>query len=223
MERLLELEFNISIPVVLTALLGILFVFLSIGKLRQQRIFSAGLAGFLGLFLLILGMLFLVIALNIHTYQRLTYERSIAELAFRQLGPRRYNVTLERDGKIEQYQLDGDEWQLDARILRWQPPVQLLGLNPLYCLERISGRYRDIESELSEPRTIYLLTKHDGLDIWSLARRYQAWLPWIDAYYGSAAYLPMQDTAHYTVAINQYGLIAKPANTVAEQAIYSWK
>jgi len=223
LQRLLELEFQISIPVLLIALLGMLFIFLSINRIRQRRIFSAGLAGAVGLCLFCLGMLSLAVALNLYTYQRLTHEQTIAVLTFRLLGPQRYNVVLKRQDKVGQFQLDGDEWQLDARILRWQPPVQLLGLNSLYRLERISGRYQDLALERNEPRTIYMLATHDGLDIWSLARRYHAWLPWVDAYYGSATYLPMQDNARYTVAINQYGLIARPDNVAAEQAASSWK
>ena len=41
--------------------------------------------------------------------------------------------------------LRGDEWQMDARVVNWKPPATLLGLDPIYQLDRLSGRYSDID------------------------------------------------------------------------------
>jgi len=48
--------------------------------------------------------------------------------------------------------LNGDEWQLDARILRWEPALQILGFNTIYRLERLNGRYSKIDQELDQPQ-----------------------------------------------------------------------
>lgn len=220
-----ELGSNVSLLVLLTGILGLLFILLAFSRFRQRRIVTAGLSALSGAALVCLGALLLAVSMNIHTYQRLTYEHPVAELKFKRLATRHYQVelTVPDNSGLKQYQLLGDEWQLDARILRWAPPLQLLGLNTRYRLERLSGRYFDDALERSQPRTIYSISTDAGLDIWSLARDYQVWLPWIDAYYGSATYLPMQDGARFIVTINQYGLIARSGNTEAEDAVYKWR
>jgi hypothetical protein len=223
-ETFSQLNLGISYPAVFAVLLGLLLVFSGIRRFWQRRIVTGTLAGTSGLCLISLATAFLLLALNIHTYHRLTYEKPIVTLAFKQLGPQKYSVTLEYIGgnRPEDFILNGDEWQLDARILRWEPALQILGFNTIYRLERLNGRYSKIDQELSQPRTVYSLAEEQGLDIWSLAREYQFWLKWLDAYYGNATYLPMQDGARFVVAINQYGLIARPDNSPAEDALSEW-
>ena len=48
-------------------------------------------------------------------------------------------------------------------------------------------------------------------------------LPFVDAVYGNAAYMPMSDGARYEISITQTGLIARPVNAAAQQAAGSWK
>ena len=37
-------------------------------------------------------------------------------------------------------------------------------------------------------------------------------MPWADALYGSAVYVPMSDGARYQVVVSQSGLVARPLN-----------
>jgi len=223
-ETLSQLNLGISFPALFAALAGLLLVFTGIRRIWHRRIASGTLAGTGGLCLISLATTFMLLALNIHTYQRLTYEKPIVSLAFKQLGPQQYRVTLEQmdSNQHNDFILNGNEWQLDARILRWEPVMQILGFNTIYRLERLNGRYSKIDQELSQPRTVYSLTEEQGLDLWSLAREYQDWMKWLDAYYGNATYLPMRDGARFVVSINQYGLIARPDNRPAEDALSDW-
>ena len=223
-ETISQLNLGISFPALFTALVGLLLIIAGIRRFWQRRILTGTLAGTGGLCLISVATAFILLALNIQTYHRLTYEKPIVSLAFKQLGPQKYNVTLEYPDRNqhEEFILNGDEWQLDARILRWKPALQIIGFNTIFRLERLNGRYGKIDQELSQPRTVYSLAEKQGLDIWSLAREYQDWLKWLDAYYGNATYLPMQDGARFVVAINQYGLIARPDNIPAEDALSEW-
>ena len=90
-------------------------------------------------------------------------------------------------------------------------------------VERIGGRYRDIEQERTGQRTVYPLSENPGLDLWMLSTRYPRWLPVVDAVYGSATYMPMADGARYEISITQSGLIARPKNPAAESAAGSWR
>jgi hypothetical protein len=164
-----------------------------------------------------------LIAENLAGYQRLTHEDSAAKIAFVQTAPHQFEADLTYPaGDRKQFTLRGDQWQIDARVLKWRPLANLLGFDTAYRLERIAGRYNDIESERSAARTVYELAPEEGLDLWGLAQRFKAWLPWIDAYYGSAAYVPMADGAAFDVSVSQSGLIARPLNAPARGAVNAW-
>ena len=44
----------------------------------------------------------------------------------------------------------------------------------------------------------------------------------LDAAYGSAVYLPMSDAARYQVSISRTGLVARPMNDSAREAVSRW-
>jgi len=209
----------------LIAVFGLLLLTLGVRRLTVARFFSAA-GSFLGgaLLLAIAGLLFAV-SLNLQTYSRLTYESPVADLVFEGRGTQQYRATLAKipAGDLQIFLLNGDEWQLDARVLKWRGWANLFGLNAEYRLERVSGRYRDVEQERHGPRSVYGLTENPGIDLWTLALQYPQRLPFIDSVYGSATYMPMADGARYRVSLTQSGLIARPLNEAAVTASRNWK
>jgi hypothetical protein len=213
-----------GVTLVLAGLALLLLVF-SLRRLWQARIWSAGSAACLGLASAALAALLFGIASNLRTYQRLTHERRVAELVFQAQGPQRYTATLTRvpGGDAHVFVLAGDEWQLDARLLKWRGWANVLGLDARYRLERMSGRYRDLEQERRSAHTVYALAENPGVDLWALALEHPRWLPFVDAVYGSAVYLPMADGARFRVSVGQSGLLARPTNAAAEAAVGQWR
>jgi hypothetical protein len=204
--------------------LGLLFWLLSLTRLRGRRFLSAGGHGITGCLLLAIAVAVGMIALNLDSYQRLTYEQPVAELAFARLAPERFRATLSYpSGVRETFIVNGDEWELDARILKWKGLATLLGLNTQFRLERLSGRFRDLRRARRGPYSVYPLTRDAGLNIWKLAQRHERWLPWIDATYGVAAYLPMADNAVYGVRVTTSGLVGRPLNNNARAAVRRWR
>jgi hypothetical protein len=127
------------------------------------------------------------------------------------------------DGKTDRLlDLQGDEWQMDARVVNWKPPATLLGLDPIYQLDRLSGRYSNIDDERSQPRTVHALSDELTLDVWRVARRFPVLMPGVDAYYGTATYLPMADGARFEVTLTRTALIARPVNDAARDAVGAW-
>lgn len=214
----------------LLAFAGLAACVTGIRRLFQRRMASAAGLEFSGLFMILLASSAFLLASNLHTYQRLVYEKPVAEVDFQKLGPQQYHVTITSldTGKTRTMQLNGDEWQLDAQVLTWQGFATLLGLDANYRLHRIAGRYSDIDDEKQQPRTVYSLVESTAIlkdkrfDLWRVAREYQNWFRWVDASYGSAVFLPMTDKAHYNVAISRTGLIARPNNAEARQAVSHW-
>lgn len=215
-----------ALALLITALgaVGVAFLGLAAMRLARRRLLGAGAHGATGLGLLALGGVLAAVSLNLYTYQRLTHEQVIGEIGFHRVAPERFQADLRRAGShaVQRFELRGDEWQIDARILKFRGLAQLAGLNARYRLERLSGRYQSIEDERRRVRSVYALSDDPGLDLWSLARRHAAWVPWIDASYGSAVYLPMADGARYRLSVTQSGLIARPTNAAAQGAVTHW-
>lgn len=210
--------------VLLIAIFGLLLLALACQRLFRARFIAAAGSGLTGVVLVAVAALLFVVSLNLHTYNRLTHEQPVAEIVFEARGPQRYRAMLAQvpSGEMQMFVLAGDEWQLDARVLKWKGWANLLGLDAQYRLERVSGRYREIEQERKDERTVYALSENPGVDVWTLSLDNPRWLPFVDAIYGSATYLPMADGARYEVAITQSGLIARPMNETAKAAAGSW-
>jgi hypothetical protein len=211
--------------ILIIAIFGLLLLILSCQRLFRARFLAAGGSAFTGTLFLAVAALLFVVSLNLRTYAQLTLERPVAEIVFEQRGPQIFNATLTQvpNSEIQMFVLSGDEWQLDARVLKWKGWANLFGLDAQYRLERVSGRYRDITQERTAERTVYPLAENPGLDLWQLTLDKPDRLPFVDAVYGNAAYMPMSDGARYEVTISQTGLIARPVNAAAQQAAGTWK
>jgi hypothetical protein len=181
---------------------------------RARRRVSAAHRSLWTLALSGLALLSAALSTSLSGYQRIIAEAPVATLQVRELGPQHYAVRVDRaDGSHDSAVIDGDEWQLDARVIKWTPRAVTLGAQPLYRVERLSGRYRDIEQARTKPATAVALAEDGLVDLWQLKRRYPNWLPWVDADYGSAAYLPLIDGAKYEVTLAAAGgLVARPAD-----------
>ena len=116
---------------------------------------AAGLAG-----------LALFTAWDLTSYRALLEETPVAELTFYRQAPQQYRVELRVEDESREFLLYGDQWQLDARMIKWQSVVARLGVDPLFRLERVSGRYASVVDELNRPRSVYALGESRGLDLW---------------------------------------------------------
>ena len=193
-------------------------------RLHDLRIASGTLYLLLGGFVLLLGVTAALLATSLRTYARLTHEQDAARVSMRQLGERYYVVSVEtKNQPPRQYQLRGDEWQIDARVLKWRGLATVAGFDTVYRLERLSGRYAAVNDERTARRTVYDLGDATPVDFWALARRYQDYVPFADARYGSAAYVPMAEGAIYDVKVSASGLVVRPGNDAARKALGGWK
>jgi len=208
----------------LIALLGVLLLLRCGRRVRQRRILAASRSGMGGSLCLALAAVATALLLNLHTYTRLTHEQAVAQIRFAAIGAQQYRAMLTTaDDRLRIIDLNGDEWQLDARVLKWRAWANLLGLDARYRLERISGRYRNVADETDRPRSVIALHDNDrGLDALAVVQRLPDWAAFVDAQYGSATFLPMADGATYAITLSQSGLVARPSNDAARAAIRRW-
>jgi len=204
-------------------LVAVLYLGSTIRHLRRRRLLRAGGSATFCAASGALGTAGILLFISYLGYERLTAEQLVGVIEFSQSAPEEYTARLMIDGQIDRLlTLRGDEWQLDARVVTWQPPATILGLEPVYQLERLSGRYSSIDREQTEPRTVHGLAEERPLDLWSMVRKFPRLTPGIDAFYGTATYLPMADGARFRVTLSRDALISRPINDQARKAVGDW-
>jgi hypothetical protein len=209
---------------VIGVLLAFPFELAAIRRLRRLQLVRGTLFFLSGATVLLVAAVAVLVAANLYTYARLTHEQEAARVSMRQLGERRYVLSVQPQGQpARHFEVRGDEWQMDARVLKWRAMGTLLGFDTLYRLERLSGRYGSVAAERAGPRTVHDLSEETSLDLWSLVRQHHAYVPFADALYGSAVYVPMSEGAEYTVSVSASGLVVRPGNETARKAVGGWK
>lgn len=190
---------------------------------RGRRGVLTGLGALIGVALMGASAVIAAVGVNLRTWERLAHEQNVAEIAFERLGPQAFTATVRRpDGTETSYDLRGDEWQIDARVIKFPPRANLAGLDALYRLDRLSGRYADVTDEVNEERTVYALSENPGIDLWRLARDRRGAFLNIDASFGSAVYHPMADGARFEIRMSQTALVSRPLNDAAMAAVRGW-
>lgn len=209
---------------VVFALVATVLAFWSIKLLYKTQWFTGWLRGSSGL-LLVIGVIVVgCMAFDIYSYRQLTAEQNIAIISFKALAKQHYSVTFaETNGQQQVFDLYGDQWQLDSRIIKWKGLMHRLGMRTGYRLDRISGRYLLLDEERTKKRSVYKVSQSiAGVDVWD-------WLNSIDldsivdARYGNATFLPMVEGGQYQISVTTSGLLARPLNDPARNAVDQWR
>ena len=206
------------------SVIALYFLFSMLRNARRRRPLRAtgSLAG--GVASGAVGGASILLAFSYYGYGRLVDEQLVSRIEFSQAAAGEYVARVMIDGQSDRlFTLRGDEWQMDARVVNWKPPATLLGLDPIYQLDRLSGRYSDLDEEISSDRSVHALSQSPTLDVWQVARRYPLLTPGVDAHYGTATYLPMADGAIFEVTMTRTALIARPVNAAARDAVGDWR
>jgi hypothetical protein len=182
---------------------------LALVRLRPMRFAMRTLAGLL---LLSLAGLAGAVLVGIQGYRALTREDLAARVSVRPTGPQSFAATVRYpDGREAGFQLAGDEIYVDARILKWKPIANVLGLHTGYELDRVAGRYRDVEQERNARRTVYPLGEEKPVDLFGLRRRHAFLAPLLDAEYGSATFVQVTQPTELEVRVSTSGLLIREA------------
>ncbi|XQE68797.1 hypothetical protein ACOAPY_09660 [Pseudomonas sp. P3C3] len=206
-----------------TGLLALLALFIAARILFAPNWFLAWLRGTAGLAFLALALLIGVVAYDLRSYDPQVRDKPLVTLSFSADGPQRYRVNLLEGGEEREVTLEGDLWQLDARLLGWKGLAALIGLQPGYRLEKLSGRFLAIEQQQSARfAQVALAESPYGIDLWRWLRLGQRDLFLFEAQAARVTYLPIADGAVFSVSLGPTGLMAQPMNQVAQQALKDW-
>lgn len=194
------------------ALLSAVALLAALAAFRARRLGDGLVTALVGLLFLALSALAGTISVATQGYRALTREVVAATITTERTGQQAFRATVRfPDNRVAIFDLAGDEFYVDARILKWHPIVNILGLHTAYELDRIAGRYSTLEDERVRPRTIYALSQEKPVDMFNLARRYRFLLrPLVDAEYGSATFAPTDQRSAYEVRVSTSGLLLRP-------------
>lgn len=207
------------------AIVAVLIIHSAINMLLAASWFLGWLRGMLGLGLLSLAAVTGLLAYDIYTYKPIVLDRPVATVSFELIEPQYFTaVVVARNGKEQRFKLRGDQWQLDARVIKWEGLLSTLEIKPAFRLDRLSGRFYDMQKETSESRTTYSIVESlFGVDLWKFIRNNDKLFSLVDTSSGTPAYLPMKNGALYEVTLSTSGVVlTKALNEAAEQAVAEW-
>ena len=200
--------------------IGLMLGFAGVSKLARLKLISGGARLLFGTGFLGLAGITTFTGLNLQTYKRLTHERPVAEISFDEVAGQEntFVATLQLNEEDEKrtYTLKGDEFEIGAKVIKFQPMSNMLGYDSIYRLDFLEGRLADRyqTAQVTEAvATGVALTDNPGLDVAAYARTQGKRFGVQDAKYGSGVYNPMDDGLAYEVWITQDALIARPSNT----------
>lgn len=109
----------------------------------------------------------------------------------------------------EKFPMQGDQWSVGGDILKWKPLLVFFGAKSLHHLNRLSSRYEYAKDEATGPRSAYDLNGGPSR-IWRGLHQWGINLPFVDAVYGNAVYVPARPGKQWGVYVTHSGYLVRP-------------
>lgn len=179
-------------------------------RLKNREIFKSFRKLFgLALFSMTTGFCSLIL-IGTQGYQALTHEILAATITITPTNEQKFIArVVYTDGYAESYRLRGDEVMFEANILKWKPWSNILGLKTAYRLDRIRGRFKDIDQEQSYSPTVYPIFSADESDIAEWRTDFQHLSFLVDVEHGSASYVDATQSRVYQLLVTTNGLLLR--------------
>jgi len=147
----------------------------------------------------------------LYTFQRLTEEAPVAEISFDPIGDKVYRAHLSTGDRcrVDQFDIYGDQWRVDAQFVKWKYWATLLGLSSMYRLDRIEGRYEDVDEQNRARTKAYALPRATAIDATGIAAALGRLGFLLDASYGSSTFDHIDAEREYRIYKTQTGLITR--------------
>ena len=211
---------NVNPMTVIAALAGLLsiYYFLSLlVRIKKLKMFSAlqRLTAFL--FFAAISLTISVVVIGTEGYLALVKEEAVATITVSPTGKQSFHARMDFvDGTHQVFALSGDELMIDAYVLKWKPWVNLLGLHTAYRLDRIRGRYADIDDEKSLPQTIYAINVKSSRGLAQWREDFQILSLLLDVEHGSASFASVERDKQYQLMITTNGLLIRPKKPASQ-------
>lgn len=191
-----------------------------LGKFRNKKRSIPGLFSSLRnltliiLLIAVFGML-LFAGFFTRAYYTFTFEKPIAEIFIEGTGEeKKARITLIQfvpsDSQVtKKFLINGDQWMLEGDILKWDNWLNFFGVQTLYRLTRIRGRYLRTEDELIKQQTVYSLVENENHPIWRYLYEFGPKLPFVSTVYGNAVFQMSDEKKRFLVAVSTSGFLVR--------------
>ncbi len=152
-----------------------------------------------------------IIAITVFSnmYYQLTKEVIVATAIIKEakLSGKEYQVLLldENGNNLGKYKIYGDQIQLEVKFMKIRDCFNIFGINSRYDLDRLQGRYSNIQEQNTRKSFAYDLSKSTILNTF-----YFSWPSWlVDTTYGSSTYVNIQKNHVYDFIKRPTGIITR--------------
>ena len=175
---------------ILFAVFALFFLILTVSSGKKRKLMATGTHFVMTLLMISLSALFGSISISIHGYQALTREELAATIRITPSAEQKFSALfIMPDGSERAFSLAGDQLYIDAHILKWKPIANIFGLHTSYELDRVAGRYVDLNDERNKVHTHYSLSQKKLFNMFDLRQKFALLSPLLDAEYGSASFI----------------------------------
>ena len=195
---------------------GVLLIAISYQRHRDRRDHSALLHGISGAMLFIGGALLLAVTLNLNTYAAIRSGEPLAELSIEKSAAGSYQARLLRipAGDLQVITLQGERWDMQARLLKWDGWATSLGLSSNIRLEQLNsisahGKSKTVNGYASS----YSLSRDPGIRLWAWQARHPQLLKVLSTTTLTTDSMPLQDGVRFHLYLLNDQLIARQINT----------
>lgn len=207
---------------ILLALLAFMSFISSLVSARRRRLFGVLSGGVMTVILLLVSLLFGAVSVGLRGYDALTREDVVVVVHTTPLGQQRFEARFVfPNGTERTFELAGDQLYVDAHILKWKSVANVFGLHTQYTLDRVGGRYEQLDHERTRPRTVHALGERSVIDLYRLRQRWDRLSPLYDTEYGSATWVDARSAGSFELRVSTTGLLLRPRATRADTALSS--
>ena len=161
---------------------------------------SGGLGGLLAALLVIL-----------QAFQAFSGETLVARVTMRRMAPEEFELTYapsDVTSPVATVRLRGDQWAISGGIVKWHPWLTALGLKSYHRPTRLAGQFSSLAQQRTQLPTVYsLIPDRDWL--WERLYWLAPALPFIEAVYGSSAYVFVEPRATFELYVTPSGYLIK--------------
>lgn len=181
-----------------------LFISTLIRIIKKKEAFKNLLPSFISfIILLLLSVVFLLLFSFLQTFSRFSYEEKIGELYTNKTDDEIHLIFNDiKNGKNYEFNLNGDQWEIEGEILVFSKTLRWLGAESYYRISRFSGRFEEPKEEIIKYFEINKKSK-----FWEFILKNGEKLPFIDTAYGIGAY--QYPGYNYEIYINDTGFIIR--------------
>ena len=156
-----------------------------------------------------LSILLSALLLVLHAFHVFSDETFVARVTTQRQSPEEFELTYApAEGSSMTVRLRGDQWSISGGIVKWHPWLTALGLKSYYKPMRLSGQFSNLEQQRAHLPTVYPLDPVVDR-VWEGLYWADPYLPFIEAVYGSAAYVYVEPGITQDIAVTPSGYIIK--------------